>query len=60
MSETLNLKQKQLLNLIKPISIKSFKISIRCKKYNLFHFSTKPCIFATFWAKTSAHLEAVR
>ena len=30
------------------------------RKYNLFNFSTKPSIFATFRAKTSAHLQAVR
>ena len=30
------------------------------RKYNLFNFSTKLCIFATFRAKTSAHLQVVR
>ena len=30
------------------------------KVYKLGIFSTKPCIFATFRAKSSAHLQAVR
>ena len=29
-------------------SVLNHLISIMCKKYNLFNFSTKPCIFATF------------
>ena len=44
-------------NSVIPNNSSIFKIDLW---YALFNFSTKPCIFPTFRAKTPAHLQAVR